>query len=166
MSHTIGIEAPEILDSLPTVNEQINTIKKILETVGKPDLTGFSKTVTLSLIKRYKKYTMEIEHVAFDLGETIEELKYRLSEEKTNFLTLRAYVRRDFAIVGLIRREAINDLSMRLGYLDPKKFREDFKSWTGIAPGKFREYHQTFLGELEDREKYKMDESEKQPAPK
>jgi AraC-like DNA-binding protein len=66
-------------------------------------------------------------------------LSRRLAEEGTTFQAVKDALRRDIAIVQLIKTDlTIGAIGAALGFDDPATFNRAFKSWTGSAPGTYR----------------------------
>ncbi len=76
-----------------------------------------------------------VQHVARRLGLSSRTLQRRLSAEGVNYATLLDKFRREAALKLLDdERLAIHDVSMMLGFSEPKAFRRAFKRWTGKSP--------------------------------
>lgn len=76
---------------------------------------------------------------ARDLHFSVRTLSRRLAEEGTTFQSVKDELRRDMAILQLIKTElSIAAIGLAIGFDDPTTFNRAFKLWTGSAPGAYR----------------------------
>ena len=67
-------------------------------------------------------------------------LQRHLAMEGTSFQSLKDHLRRDLAIVRLNSSNVpLAALAQDLGFADSAAFQRAFKSWTGSAPGSYRQ---------------------------
>lgn len=79
------------------------------------------------------------------LSMTPQTLRRRLREEGQGYQAIKDDLRRDIAIEYLAQPElSLIEIANLLGYSEPSTFHRAFKSWTGVAPG---EYRNTRLGQ-------------------
>jgi AraC-like DNA-binding protein len=77
--------------------------------------------------------------VAERLGISRQTLSRRLQERGLSFQSLKDELRRDHAIALLTGSDrSIADIAELLGYSEPSAFSRAFRSWTGVAPGRYR----------------------------
>lgn len=70
---------------------------------------------------------------------SVRTLSRRLAEEGTTFQAVKDELRRDIAILQLIKTElSIATIGSAMGFEDPTTFNRAFKLWTGSAPGAYR----------------------------
>lgn len=70
---------------------------------------------------------------------SVRTLSRRLAEEGTTFQAVKDELRRDMAILQLIKTELpIAAIGSAIGFDDPTTFNRAFKLWTGSAPGAYR----------------------------
>jgi AraC-like DNA-binding protein len=70
---------------------------------------------------------------------SVRTLSRRLAEEGTSFQVVKDELRRDMAILQLIKTELpVAEIGLSLGYDDATTFSRAFKQWTGSAPGTYR----------------------------
>ncbi|AZP11257.1 AraC family transcriptional regulator [Undibacterium parvum] len=70
---------------------------------------------------------------------SVRTLSRRLAEEGTSFQVVKDELRRDMAILQLIKTELpVAEIGLSLGYDDTTTFSRAFKQWTGSAPGTYR----------------------------
>ncbi len=70
---------------------------------------------------------------------SVRTLSRRLAQEGTTFQAVKDALRRDIAIVQLIKTDlTMGEIGAALGFDDPATFNRAFKSWTGSAPGTYR----------------------------
>jgi AraC-like DNA-binding protein len=70
---------------------------------------------------------------------SVRTLSRRLAEEGTSFQVVKDELRRDIAILQLIKTELpVAEIGLSLGYDDATTFSRAFKQWTGSAPGTYR----------------------------
>lgn len=82
---------------------------------------------------------MTIGSCAKALHFSVRTLSRRLAEEGSSFQTVKDELRRDMAILQLIKSDlTIAAIGQSLGFDDPTTFSRAFKLWTGSAPGVYR----------------------------
>ncbi|MFZ6750860.1 AraC family transcriptional regulator ligand-binding domain-containing protein [Undibacterium sp. Ren11W] len=70
---------------------------------------------------------------------SVRTLSRRLAQEGSTFQTVKDELRRDMAILQLIKTELpVAAIGLNLGFDDPTTFSRAFKLWTGSAPGAYR----------------------------
>lgn len=70
---------------------------------------------------------------------SVRTLSRRLADEGATFQAVKDELRRDMAILRLIKSELpIAAIALSIGFDDPATFSRAFKSWTGSAPGAYR----------------------------
>jgi AraC-like DNA-binding protein len=73
---------------------------------------------------------------------TPQTLRRRLREEGQGFQSLKDNLRRDAAIEYLARPDmTLLDIADQLGFSEASTFHRAFKTWTGVAPGEYRQRH-------------------------
>ncbi|MCD0502510.1 AraC family transcriptional regulator [Bordetella petrii] len=78
--------------------------------------------------------------VSQHLGMTPQTVRRHLKAEGQSFQGIKDDLRRDAAIQLLARPHlTLNDVAARLGFSEASTFHRAFKSWTGLAPGMYRE---------------------------
>ena len=65
-------------------------------------------------------------------------LRRRLSEQGTSLTRIREELQRDAAITALARGEAVDVISARIGFSEPRAFRRAFRRWTGRSPSAYQ----------------------------
>ncbi|WP_249278531.1 AraC family transcriptional regulator [Bordetella genomosp. 2] len=81
-----------------------------------------------------------LEEVGRHLGMTPQTVRRHLKAEGQSFQGIKDNLRRDAAIQLLARPDlTLNDIAAQLGYSEASTFHRAFKSWTGLAPGMYRE---------------------------
>ena len=83
-----------------------------------------------------------IEAVSQSLALTPQTLRRRLQREGQGFQAIKDSLRRDVAVGYLARPDlTLVEIAARLGYSEASTFHRAFKSWTGLAPGAYRQQH-------------------------
>jgi AraC-like DNA-binding protein len=89
----------------------------------------------------------DLPEVAHQLGMSISSLQRHLAHEHTSFRQVKDGLRRDMALFALRTRDVpLAVLADELGFADNAAFQRAFKSWTGIAPGRFRQHSRKGAG--------------------
>ena len=83
----------------------------------------------------------DLPEVAQQLGMSVSSLQRHLAHERTSFRQVKDALRRDIALFALRTRDIpLAVLADELGFADNAAFQRAFKSWTGTAPGRFRQH--------------------------
>lgn len=121
-------------------------------------LTGFLAQAPASLLLRYRDDSSlaerirrllrrhlggpmpSLEHVGEQLAMTPQTLRRRLRDEGAGFRAIRDDLLRDAAI-DLLTRPGLTlpEIAGQLGFSEASTFHRAFKSWTGLAPGAYRQ---------------------------
>lgn len=106
------------------------------------DVGGRSTVETEILLKEalFKRLiVLNLDNVADALNMKPQTLRRKLQEEGSHFNTLKAQVRRDFALHLLDDAEhSVETIANKCGYAEPSTFIRAFKAWTGFTPLQFR----------------------------
>ena len=82
----------------------------------------------------------DLAETAAALGMSMATLQRRLAAEHTSFQKVKDELRRDVAVVRLNAGHAtLAEIAFELGFADSAAFQRAFKSWTGSAPGSYRQ---------------------------
>jgi AraC-like DNA-binding protein len=82
----------------------------------------------------------DLAETAAALGMSTATLQRRLAAEHTSFQKVKDELRRDVAVVRLNAGHAtLAEIAFELGFADSAAFQRAFKSWTGSAPGSYRQ---------------------------
>ncbi len=88
-------------------------------------------------------HNLSIGDVAKELHMSQRTLQRRLKEHQVSYRELLDEVKKDTAFALLssykYRNKSLNEVAFMLGYSDLSKFYKDFKRWSGVSPGKYRE---------------------------
>lgn len=83
------------------------------------------------------------DQVAHRLHVSARTLMRRLQQEQLSFQGIKDELRRDLAILGLLRPEmSLAQVSYSVGFSSPAVFHRAFRQWTGMTPGVFRRTQQ------------------------
>jgi len=78
------------------------------------------------------------ETLALSLNMSAQTLRRRLKVEGTSYPMIKDEIRRDLAIDYLLMgTRNITDISIALGFSEPRSFTRAFKHWTGVSPSKY-----------------------------
>lgn len=125
----------------------IEQVKSIIKDSGLPDVSGFSSDVVKAIIERIGQYTMEIEDVAKSLEISVEQLKYRLKENGSEFIKLRTGVRKNYAVARFMMGDKVDFVACRSGFSEARVFSMRFKTWTGFTANEFKNYYRQYRNE-------------------
>ncbi len=81
---------------------------------------------------------LTLEEAARALAQSARTLQRRLADDGTSFAAILEQVRRELADELLSQGTAVQEVSYRLGYADPRAFARAHRRWTGRAPGEVR----------------------------
>lgn len=80
-----------------------------------------------------------VEDIADKFLMTEQMLRRRLKEESTSYREIKEAIRRDIAVQKLMEsRASVDDISVMLGYSEPRAFTRAFQQWTGYSPVRYR----------------------------
>jgi AraC-like DNA-binding protein len=80
-----------------------------------------------------------LEEMARQFETTEQTLRRKLKEEATSYRAIKEAIRRDIAVQKLMEnRTSIGELSVILGYSEPRAFTRAFQQWTGFSPVQYR----------------------------
>jgi AraC-like DNA-binding protein len=98
-----------------------------------------SEDVAHAIEPRLANGAPTIGEVAKALGMSARTLQRRLDDEGTTFAAVLDEIRRTRALEAIAdRRVSVDELTVLLGFADPKSFRRAFQRWTGTSPRAFR----------------------------
>lgn len=101
--------------------------------------TSSSSRVRKMIERRRAADAVTVDDAARTLNVSAQHLRRLLRDEGTTFRRIKEDILRDEAIASLVSgREAVEDLSDRLGFSEPSAFRRAFRRWTGSPPGSYR----------------------------
>jgi AraC-like DNA-binding protein len=82
----------------------------------------------------------DLQQTASALKKSTSTLQRQLSDEGTSFQIVKDTLRRDLAIVRLVSPSVpLSKIANELGFSDSAVFQRAFKTWTGTAPGTYRQ---------------------------
>lgn len=115
--------------------------------------TGDIRREHIGVACNFKQHAMRLkvrELLHADLSRTLDEVSSRLhissrtlirklQDEDLSFQGIKDELRRDLAILNLVRNEAsLTDISYALGFSSPAVFHRAFRHWAGMTPGIYR----------------------------
>jgi AraC-like DNA-binding protein len=84
---------------------------------------------------------ISVEDTCQHLGISKRSLSRRLKEENTSFQQVKDGLRFDFAVARLTQTDApLAKIAEELGFSDASSFNRAFRTWTGVAPGSYRQH--------------------------
>ena len=106
------------------------------------DKTSVTERIRRLLRSHLRGEMPSLDQVGSVLGMTPQTLRRRLREEGQGFQSLKDNLRRDAAIEYLARPDmTLLDIADQLGFSEASTFHRAFKTWTGVAPGEYRQRH-------------------------
>ena len=94
-------------------------------------------------LQQMRPHWPDLPAMAEFLHMSVSTLQQRLAGENTSFQGVKDQLRRDLAIARLNTSDvSLAELAAELGFSDRAVFQRAFKSWTGSAPGAYRQYVQ------------------------
>lgn len=104
------------------------------------DQSSLTERIRRLLRRHLHEELPSIEAVSQSLAMTPQTLRRRLQREGQGFQALKDSLRRDVAVGYLARPDlTLVEIAARLGYSEASTFHRAFKSWTGLAPGAYRQ---------------------------
>ncbi|MGD8481580.1 MAG: helix-turn-helix domain-containing protein [Gammaproteobacteria bacterium] len=125
--------------------EVLITPNPTVESIERPvDLAGPPTALTESLLGILGPYLMDgtpsIDTVAAIFGLSRRTLQRKLKEENSTYARVLSQARFERAKGELADLDRpLTDIALRVGYSEQSAFNRAFRSWTGIAPGAYRE---------------------------
>ena len=123
---------PQLLD---TLREHATLV---LQEIDKDQPLSYQVKNLLRLMMRQELPRKEV--IAEKLGMTSRTLQRKLNDEGKGYQELLNELRLELAKHYLTKTQlSIDDIGMRIGFVEARSFHRSFKQWTGTTPGAFRE---------------------------
>ncbi len=106
------------------------------------DTSSLTDRVRRLLRKQLAQELPPLDVVARELAVTAQTLRRRLKDEGRGYQQIKDEIRRDAAVEYLVQtRLSLPEIAGRVGFSEASTFHRAFKSWTGLAPGEYRNSH-------------------------
>lgn len=104
------------------------------------DASSMTERIRRALRLHLRDELPTLEEISASLAMTPQTVRRRLQQEGQGFQAIKNSLRRDVAVEYLSRPDlSLIEIADRLGFSEASTFHRAFKTWTGLAPGAYRE---------------------------